>query len=260
MNDLFNDLIKIMSRLRGEKGCPWDRQQTHDSLKPYLIEESYEVLEAIDLKDPKHLAEELGDLLLQVVFHAQIAEEKGNFSIEGVLKGLVEKLIKRHPHVFGGEEAPTAEKVLHNWEKSKMKEKEGIRQSYLDGVPPFLPSLMRAQKVQKKAARTGFDWEKKEDVMAKVEEEWDEFKRALDKKEQDEIEDEMGDLFFTVVNLARTLKLDSEQILRKSTDKFISRFQLMEKEAKRKGLLLEHLTPDEMNHLNRVRKLSLRTK
>ncbi len=249
MNDLFNDLIKIISRLRGENGCPWDRQQTHESLKPYLIEESYEVLEAIDLKDPKHLTEELGDLLLQVVFHARIAEEKGEFSIEEVLQGLIEKLTKRHPHVFGGTEAPTAEKVLHNWEKSKMKEKEGVRQSYLDGVPPSLPALMRAQKIQKKAARMGFDWKKKEDVLAKVEEEWLEFKNAIDKKDQNEIEEEIGDLFFSLVNLSRTLNLDSEQLLRKSTDKFVLRFQAMEKEAKRKGPALENLTAEEMNQL-----------
>ena len=249
MSHLFDELIKIMSRLRGDDGCPWDRQQTHDTLKPYLIEESYEVLEAIDLKDPKHLTEELGDLLLQVVFHARIAEEKGEFSIENVLKGLIEKLTKRHPHVFGGEEAPTAEKVLHNWEKNKMKEKEGARQSYLDGVPPSLPSLMRAQNVQKKAARIGFDWEKKEEVMAKVEEEWEEFKNALHKKDQNEIEEEVGDLFFSLVNLSRALKLDAEQLLSRSTEKFIFRFKTMEREAKKNGLLLENLTPEAMNQL-----------
>lgn len=249
MSELFDELIQIMSRLRGEQGCPWDKQQTHESLKPYLIEESHEVLEAIDLKDPRHLTEELGDLLLQVVFHAQIAKEKGDFSSDDVLKGLVEKLKNRHPHVFGGASAETAEEVLRDWEKNKMKEKEGKRESYLDGVPPSLPALMRAQKVQKKAARAGFDWVKKEEIFAKVEEEWDEFKKAVDLKSREEIEEEVGDLFFTLVNLARFLKMDSEQLLRQSTEKFILRFQTMEKEAKKSGQLLEKMTPAEMNQL-----------
>ncbi len=249
MSELFDELIQIMSRLRGEEGCPWDKQQTHESLKPYLIEESHEVLEAIDLKDPRHLTEELGDLLLQVVFHAQIAKEKGDFSSDDVLKGLVEKLKNRHPHVFGGASAETAEEVLRDWEKNKMKEKEGKRESYLDGVPPSLPALMRAQKVQKKAARAGFDWVKKEEIFAKVEEEWDEFKKAVDSKSREEIEEEVGDLFFTLVNLARFLKMDSEQLLSQSTEKFILRFQTMEKEAKKSGQLLEKMTSAEMNQL-----------
>ncbi len=249
MSKTFEELVEIMARLRGEKGCPWDKQQTHESLKPYLIEESHEVIEAIDSKDPKHLTEELGDLLLQVIFHAELAREKGDFSIEEVLRGLVEKLKSRHPHVFGDLEVHTAEEVLRNWEKNKMKEKEGSRESYLDGVPPSLPALMRAQKIQKKASKIGFDWTQKEEVVAKFEEEWKEFKEAVQSQSREEIEEEVGDLFFTLVNLARTLKHDSEQLLRRSTEKFILRFKTMEQEAKKTGLLLENLTSEEMNQL-----------
>lgn len=249
MSRYFDELIEIMVRLRGEKGCPWDKQQTHESLKPYLIEESHEVIEAIDSKDPGHLTEELGDLLLQVIFHAEIARDKGDFSIDEVLIGLIEKLKLRHPHVFGDLEVHTAEEVLRNWEKNKMKEKEGSRESYLDGVPPSLPALMRAQKIQKKASKIGFDWTKKEEVVAKFEEEWKEFTEALESESREEVEDEVGDLFFTLVNLTRNLKLDSEQLLRRSTEKFILRFKTMEQEAKKKGLLLENLTPEEMNQL-----------
>ena len=245
----FDELVEMMARLRGEKGCPWDRKQTHDSLKPYLVEESYEVLEAIDLKDSEHLAEELGDLLLQVVFHARIADEAGAFTIERVISGLVEKLKKRHPHVFEGNGLATAEEVLKNWEKNKMIEKGEKRKSVLDGVPPSLPALMRAQKVQKKASRAGFDWARREGVVDKFEEEWREFKEALEKKDPEAIEEELGDLLFTLVNLSRSLKADAEQLLRQSTHKFVARFQAVEKEAKKKGKGLEALSPAEWDGL-----------
>ncbi|MBI1823483.1 MAG: nucleoside triphosphate pyrophosphohydrolase [Nitrospirae bacterium] len=249
MSGSFDELVDIMTRLRGEKGCPWDQLQTHKSLIPYLIEESHEVIEAIDSEDRGHLTEELGDLLLQVIFHAEIAREKGEFSIEEVLKGLIEKLKSRHPHVFGDTKLHSAEQVLMNWEKNKMMEKSGSRESCLDGVPPSLPALMRAQKIQKKASKIGFDWTQKKEVVAKFEEEWKEFKGALETNCPEEIEDEAGDLFFTLVNLARSLKLDSEQLLRGSTEKFIKRFRKMEDESKRRGVLLENLTAEEWDQL-----------
>lgn len=254
MSKSFDELVEIMAKLRSEAGCPWDRKQTHETLKPYLIEESHEVLEAIDKKDPAHLSEELGDLFLQVLFHAQIAKEKGDFSIEDVLKGLADKLTQRHPHVFGGEKAESAEEVLKNWEKNKLKEKKGKRLSYLEGVPPSLPALMRAQKIQKKASRAGFDWESREGVILKFEEEWKEFEEALTHNAPEAVEEELGDLFFTLVNLARFVKADSEQVLRSATEKFILRFQAMENELRKEGKALDTLSPAELDALwNRVK-------
>ena len=191
----------------------------------------------------------MGDLLLQIVFHSEIEREKGGFSIDDVITGLVEKLKRRHPHVFGDADLHSPEQVLRNWEKNKMLEKKGSRESYLDGVPPTLPGLMRAQKIQKKAARAGFDWKKNEEVIEKFKEEWAELAEAIQSKNQEKIEEEMGDLFFALVNLARTLKLDAEQTLGGSIEKFIFRFKAMERQARKKGVLLENLDPAELDRL-----------
>jgi len=172
----FNSLIEIMSRLRGPNGCPWDREQTHRSLKPYLIEEAYEVIDAIDRNDLKHLKEELGDLLLQVVFHTQIASESGEFDIDQVLEGIVHKLVRRHPHVFEELELSSAQEVIEHWEKIKAGEKNKL--SRLEGVPASLPALLYALQIQTKAGQVGFDWEKREDVLLKLTEETAEFKKA----------------------------------------------------------------------------------
>ena len=249
MSQSFDLLIELMTRLRGDKGCPWDKQQTHESLKPYLIEETHEVIEAIDKRDSAHLEEELGDLLLQIVFHSEIEREKGGFSIDDVITGLVEKLKGRHPHVFGDADLHSSEQVLKNWEKNKMLEKKGSRESYLDGVPPTLPGLMRAQKIQKKAARAGFDWRNNEEVIEKFKEEWAELAEAMQSKNEEKIEEEMGDLFFTLVNLARTFKLDAEQTLGGSIEKFIFRFKAMERQARKNGVLLEDLDPAGLDRL-----------
>ena len=245
MSRRFNNLLKIMSRLRGKKGCPWDKEQTTVSLKPFLIEEAYEVIEAIDEKSPEKLKEELGDLLLQVVFHAQIAKERKEFDMDGILETLEEKLIRRHPHVFespippfikGGKGGIDAKEVLVQWEKIKKEEKANSkRESMLDSVPKELPALLRAHRLQDKASRVGFDWKHINDVFAKVEEEIKEFKGAIEEKKPDEIEDELGDIFFALVNVARFLEINPEDALRKTISKFISRFRYIEEKAKEAG-------------------------
>ncbi|OGW33365.1 MAG: nucleoside triphosphate pyrophosphohydrolase, partial [Nitrospirae bacterium GWC2_42_7] len=184
-----------MSALRGEKGCPWDKEQTRESLKPFIVEESYEVLEAIDEKDPEAIKEELGDLLFQVIFQCQIAKELGQFDISDVIDKISTKMIARHPHVFGDADYKTTEEVLVHWEAQKKKEGK-LRESLLDGVPKTLPSLLRAHRLQDRAARVGFDWEKIDDVFLKLDEELKEFHDAFKSKKQDEIEDELGDVFF----------------------------------------------------------------
>jgi len=225
----FEDLKRIMSELRQK--CPWDRKQTHESLKKYLIEEAYEVLDAIDRKDWEALKEELGDLLLQPVFHAKLAEEKGLFNIDDVVDLLCKKLIERHPHVFGEEEAKTAEEVLSKWEQRKAQK----RKSILDGVPPSLPALLRAYKLQKKAASVGFDWQNIEDVEKKVHEEWNEFWEAYKSGDKERIEHELGDLLFALVNLARFLNIDPEEALQKANNRFIKRFSYIEQKVKESG-------------------------
>ncbi len=225
----FEDLKRIMAELR--RKCPWDRKQTHESLKKYLIEEAYEVIDAIDRKDWEALKEELGDLLLQPVFHARIAEEEGRFNIDDVVDHLCKKLIERHPHVFGEEEAKSAEEVLKNWEKRKAER----RNSVLDGVPKHLPALMRAYKLQKKAAAVGFDWQNVEDVERKVLEEWNEFWEAYKSGDKEKIEHELGDLLFALVNLARFLKIDPEEALQRANERFIKRFSHVERKVRESG-------------------------
>ena len=248
MSKRFNNLLKIMSKLRGKKGCPWDKEQTTESLKPFLIEEAYEVIEAIDEKSPEKMKEELGDLLLQVVFHAQLAKERKEFDMEDILETLEEKLIRRHPHVFGDVSYEDAKEVLVQWEKIKKQEKANIkRESMLDSVPKELHALLRAHRLQDKASRVGFDWKHINDVFAKVEEEIKEFKGAVEKKKADEIEDELGDIFFALVNVARFLEVNPEDALRKTISKFISRFRYIEEKAKEAGRELSDMTLEEMD-------------
>jgi tetrapyrrole methylase family protein/MazG family protein len=237
MSTRFEDLKNIMRRLRSPRGCPWDREQDHLSLRPYLIEETYEVLEAIDGQDPEKLREELGDLLLQIVFHAQVAEERGTFDIEDVIESITEKLKRRHPHVFGGKKVSDSRDVLSGWERIKQQETEGKKDSsILDGVPKELPALLKAHRVQEKVSRVGFDWDHIDEVFAKVEEEMAEFRAAYRRGEKDQVEEELGDVFFSLVNLARFLETSPEDALRRTIDKFIARFKYVESELGRRGL------------------------
>lgn len=234
--DLFESLVEVIATLRGENGCPWDREQTHSSLKSTLIEETYETLEAIDSGKPDKLKEELGDLLLNVMLQAQIASESKDFNIYDVIDSLTEKLIRRHPHVFSDVDVENSEDVVKNWEAIKSQE-AGYedRESILDGIPIALPALLRGQKIQKRAARVGFDWENINDVVEKVDEELEEVKESLHRSNQDEIEMEIGDLLFAVVNLCRFVELQAEETLRKSNRKFVQRFKRMEKELEKQG-------------------------
>ena len=229
----FNRLCEIVAKLRGPGGCPWDREQTHESLLPQLIEEAYEVAGAVRTKDDANFREELGDLLLLIVMHAEIAREAGRFDIDNVIDDVTEKLIRRHPHVFGKSDARDSGAVLKQWESIKRAEKTG--KHYLDGLPTALPALMRAQKAQSKAARVNFDWTELRDVIAKIEEEVAEARSAISSQDRQAIEDEMGDLLFAVVNLARKCKLEAEGTLQSATDKFVARFNQLEDELKLRG-------------------------
>ncbi len=246
----FSDLVEIMKTLRSENGCPWDREQTHESLKKYLIEETYEVLEAIDLNDKDRFCEELGDLLLQIIFHAQIAAENGNFDINDVITGICRKMIQRHTHVFGDAKAENADEVLANWEAIKKKEKGQKSQTeVLKSVPANLPALMRSYKVQQKAAQVGFDWDNIDDVFAKVHEEIKELEDVYKSKNVERIIDETGDVFFALVNLARFLKVHPELALTRTINKFIRRFEYIEQESRKMGKRLEDMKLSEMDEL-----------
>ncbi len=236
----FEKLIEIMTTLRGENGCDWDKAQTHESLKPYLIEEAYEVLKAIDNKDDEELKEELGDVLLQVIFHSQIATERGAFSISDVIKALSDKLIRRHPHVFGEAKGYS----YARWEEIKAKEKGEKKRTSIGDVNHALPGLSLARRVQENAAGVGFDWVEIEDVWSKVEEEINELRNA---KSQEEIEEELGDLIFAIVNLARFLNVDPESAVRKATEKFIMRFEKMEMEIEKNGKNIEEMSLEELD-------------
>jgi tetrapyrrole methylase family protein/MazG family protein len=244
----LNKLIEIMSALRGEKGCPWDREQTRESLKPFIVEEAYEVIEAIDEKNPEAIKEELGDLLFQIVFQCRIAEERGEFGMAEVIEKIGNKMIARHPHVFGDADYKTSDEVLVHWEAQKKREGKQ-RESILDGVPKTLPSLLRAHRLQDRASRVGFDWEKVEDVLPKLEEELSEFRTALKGKKQEEIEDELGDIFFVLVNISRFVGINPEDALRKTISKFISRFRYIEMAAADKGKSLSDMSLTEMDEL-----------
>ena len=247
----FEELVEVMVRLRGEGGCPWDREQTHASLKPYLVEEVYEVLEALDRADDAELRRELGDVLLQVVFHAQIASEEGRFSIEEVCRAIVDKLIRRHPHIFGETQVEGAEQVVTNWERIKQAERqeEDKPDSVLEGVPRQLPSLLRAQRIQHKAARVGFDWKELDGPLGKVEEEFGELRRACQGGTPQELEEEFGDLLFALVNTSRFLKIDAEEALRGAVDKFERRFRAVEAIFRARGRQLQECTLEEMDEV-----------
>lgn len=241
---LFLEYMAVVRRLRKE--CPWDREQTHQSIRHSLIEEAYEVVEAIDENDLGELKKELGDLLLHVALHAVMAEEKKAFDIDAVLHSSMEKLIRRHPHVFGGLAVENAREVKVNWEKIKMSEG---RNSLMEGVPKELPSLLRAHRLQEKASKVGFDWKEKGPVWEKVREEIDELQRAEQTGQADETEEEFGDLLFALVNYSRFLNINPENALRRSTAKFIRRFQALEQELVQRGKRVEDSTLEEMDEL-----------
>src|SRR5215475_7894591 len=244
--DDFAKLCDIVAKLRAPDGCPWDREQTNESLVPALIEEAYETVEAARAQDDPHFREELGDLLLLIVMHAQIARENGRFGIEEVIGHVSDKLIRRHPHVFGTSEARDAGAVLKQWEAIKREEKKADLH-YLASLPKALPALVRAQKAQSKAARVNFDWTALCDVIAKVEEELGEIKEAIQSGPQEKIEDEIGDLLFAVVNLARKCKIDPESALQSATNKFVARFSQLEDELKMRGKKLGEVELAEMD-------------
>lgn len=260
----LDPLVGVMQRLRGEGGCPWDRAQSHQSLKPYMVEESYEIWEAIDEGDADKLCEELGDLLLQIIFHAQIASEEGSFDFNDVVEGVVAKMIRRHPHVFGEAKVSGVQEVIENWEEIKRRENGKERPSFLDGIPLHLPALSYAQKVQRKAAQVGFDWEDLRGVVQKVWEEAREVQhsyRYLERQRasgaseaalagaRGRLEGEFGDLLFAVVNLARFLDVDAEASLRRAVHKFQRRFRRLEELARTRGKGLEEMSLAEMDSL-----------
>ena len=246
----FAELVEVMARLRAPGGCPWDQKQTFETIKKYLLEEAYEVMDAIDREDWKGLEEELGDLLLQPVFFAEMATEKGLFTIADSLDAINQKLVRRHPHVFGDGKADTPEEVLLRWNEIKKQEKDdqGIpaAKSVLDGVPRNLPALMEADKVSHKAAGLGFDWPDVDGVIAKIQEEAEELADAQKTQDAKQVEHELGDLLFTIVNLARYLKVDPEQALRKSTGRFRGRFAHVEQRVTESGKEFKDTSLDQM--------------
>jgi len=247
----FTRLVEVMARLRGEGGCPWDREQTRESLKPYVVEEAYEVLEAIDEGDAAKLREELGDLLLQVVFQAQVAREVGEFTISEVIQAIVEKLVRRHPHVFGDASASTAQEVLHRWEAIKRAERQNERRrpSALDGVPRELPALLRAHRLQEKASRVGFDWDDTTGLLGKLEEELAEFRAVCRNGGGPRAAAELGDLLFTLVNVSRFLNVNPEEALRETIARFTRRFHHVEDQMHQAGIPMTRETRSEMDRL-----------
>lgn len=246
-------LVDIIAVLRSENGCPWDREQTHRSLRPNMLEEAYEAVDAIDDNNIPNLREELGDVLLQVVLHAQIAKDEGEFDIEDVAKELSEKLIHRHPHVFGDTKISSTDEILSNWDKLK-KEEKTYRKSILDGISKSQSALMSAQKISKKVVKVGFEWDSVESLKDCIESEYREFEGAVQSGDKDLMEDEMGDIFFATVNLARWYKIDAEQALLRANKKFTARFKKMEELAEKP---LEEYTFDEFNNLWKHAKLEL---
>jgi len=267
---LFEDLVAVQARLRAPGGCPWDREQTHSTLRTYLIEEAYEVLDAIEKGNAQELAEELGDLLLQVLFHADLARETAVFDISDVITGIHDKMVRRHPHVFGDVKAETAGEVLKNWALLKAKEKQAASPkgvdsqnptpSALDGVPRNLPALLEAYQMSRRAAQVGFEWERVEGIFEKLEEETSELRAELAASNRRAAEEEVGDLLFSVVNLVRFLGLDPEVTLKHSNLKFKERFQQMESEASRSGQRLSELSKEELEQLWDAAKVKARAR
>ncbi len=253
-NRAFQTLVDIVARLRAPDGCPWDREQTHQSLTPYLIEETYEAVEEIDANSMPGLREELGDVLLQVMLHSEIASEAGHFTVDDVIEGLVNKLIRRHPHVFGDADARTAEEVAARWEVLKSEERHGA--SLMEGVPANLPALTYAQRTQGRAANVGFDWPNVDGVLAKVAEEAAELAEVVDTEDSNDVADaraaqewEFGDLLFSLVNLARRMDIDAETALRHANRRFVSRFRHMENSARERGEEFSAMSPEQMDGL-----------
>ena len=243
----LSKLIKITETLMGEDGCPWDKVQTRESLKPYLVEETYEVLDALDANDPEKIKDELGDLLYQILFHSKISSLKGEFNFRDVIDNLSEKMVRRHPHVFKEGELNTPDQVVKQWEEIKRNEKNQANQkSILDNIPKNLPSLLRAQKLQKKTAKEGFDWDQINDVFDKLDEEIAEFKEAVLKKKSADIQSEIGDIIFVITNIAKFYKIDAEEALRSTNNKFIKRFQYIEQKLEGKGKTLKDSPLEEM--------------
>jgi tetrapyrrole methylase family protein/MazG family protein len=240
----FKTLVEIIARLRAPDGCPWDRKQTHSSLREFLLEECYEVLEALDERDPSKLCDELGDLLLQIVLHTQIAIESGEFELGDVIKSINTKLIHRHPHIFGSVKVKNAEEVAHNWEALKQEER-GADVSLLSSVPKQMPALSYSQAIQRRVAEVGFDWKDINGVIDKLVEEVGEFKQSNEEKRAVEF----GDLLFTLVNIARRMGIDSEAALRETNERFYCRFSCMEELCRRRGLIFADLSFDEQNAL-----------
>ena len=259
MNDTYTNiekLVALVARLRGENGCPWDREQTRETLKPMLIEEAFETLDALDSDDPAELKDELGDLLFQIVFHSQIAREKGEFDLGDVIDRSHEKMTRRHPHIFGQADLKTSEDVLKNWEDIKAAEKgttspsrHDSERSLLDGIPKKIPALYRAYQMTAKVARVGFDWERLEDVLSKLNEEAAELNEAVSSGDQEQIIGEIGDLLFVAVNVARTLGVDPETALERSNRKFERRFRYIETAVKQQGRELKDASLAEMDAL-----------
>lgn len=239
-------LLEIVAALR--KRCPWDRQQTRETLKPYIIEEAYELVEAIEEKDPEKIKEELGDLLFQIVLQARVASERGEFDMEGVMGSIARKMVHRHPHVFGKTRVKGAGEVIARWQELKRKEGK-FKGGLLSGIPACLPALMRAEKVQKRAARAGFDWKDARGTIEKLDEEIGEFKKAVRGKKKRDIEEELGDILFSLVNVSRFYKARPEEALRKTTSRFMKRFAYMEKKAGGQGLCLQEMTLPQLDEL-----------
>ena len=252
IGDQFEELINIVHRLKGPDGCPWDKEQTSESLISYMLEETYEVIEAIDEKDWEGLKEELGDLMLHIVFQASIADDNGLFNISESIKNINEKLVRRHPHVFDKKNL-VKDNIKPSWELQKYKEKK--RNSRLDGIPQSLPGLIRAQRIQEKASHVGFDFQKEEDIWEKISEEIEELKNAREKNNKDEILEELGDAIFSLINLARFLGISADDALRKSNNKFIDRFKMIENELIRRGKNIEKSSLNEMDDIwNTIKK------
>ncbi len=259
----FEKLVAVQARLRAPEGCPWDREQTHQSLRTYLIEEAYEVLEALESGNDTKFAEEMGDLLLQIVFHSQIAREEGRFTVAEVIREIHDKMIRRHPHVFGKTRAKDSAEVLRNWERIKAEERRSNRDkgastadegateevSLLDGVGRGLPATMEGFQLTRKASRIGFDWQDASGVFEKMREEAEELRKALQKQDHLEMEEELGDLLFAAVNLSRFLKLDPEIALKKANAKFSRRFRAMEGLARKSGRQFKDVPREEMEKL-----------
>jgi tetrapyrrole methylase family protein / MazG family protein len=248
--ETFSELLELMAQLRGENGCPWDREQTHQTLKSFLLEETHELLDALAVNDPAKIAEELSDLLHQIVFHCQIGSENGTFTANQVISNLAAKLIRRHPHVFGGEALPDADAVTKQWAQIKAQEKlTGADNSALGSLPKSMPALARAQTISERAARFGFDWPNIEPVWQKVEEELSELKAACAVGDPQRIGEELGDVFFSLVNVARFLGVQAEEVASQTTDKFIERFNYIENQLRQAGKSPSQSTLEEMDRL-----------